>query len=603
MDSVSLPAVWRHACALSAGSPHPTAVSPLGAVLVRCGLNRVAVLHEQLLHLHFCCPVPLLKAPPGSSKKQSQQDAPTGASAPRLSEQLDSAQAEGDDDMTPAGAVPYVAAASQEEVAKELSALSDKVLGHLSLAQGLLDSAAAPVGRSAAAAATEVQQGSRGPVGTLLQQAAPDVLLADAVPLILRSLPLLAQHASQSQLQQAFTAMMRIAGAAAGGCLPLQGPLAPAMASILQADTGLFEQAGSRQAFVAAILAQLQEAVSGVCSAAAVPLAGQSGYDKQQDNTAGRKLIKKSKAAKPAADSPHRRTVCTTATLLLQQLTDEAASDTSVPQLGQLLEAAADVLSTEGPVLAPYGAPFAGGSEALPTGIPPVAAACIGLQRASEFAAGAAPALDAAAATKLALAVVVCQAVLATQFHAEPQTSAASLPRVPQLAGALLACQRLLLALLQRPRAAAGALGSPTMLPKVLTWHHALCCWAEASSRIGSQLGASRADEQQQLCAGMMVEGSEAVGSTSPILRPQEGEGGPCMGLAALQDSTCLVVQTLVCQALLLPGAAAQGQPAARGPGSAVLWMQKVAGQLQVCPSMICRHASSTFRCAAPLSG
>ena len=594
---VSLPVVWRHACALSASSPHPAAVSHLRAVLVRCGLDRVAVLHEQLLHLRFCCPAPLLKAPPGSSQKQSQQDAPTGASAPRLSEQLDTAGAEGDDDMAPAGAVSCVAAASQEEVAQELSALSDRLLGHLSLAQGLLDSAATPVGSSAAAE----QQGSRGPDGTLLQQAAPDVLLADPVPLILRSLPLLAQHANQSQLQQAFTAMMRIAGADGG--LPLQGPLALAVTSTLRADTGLFEQAGSRQAFVAAILAQLQEAVSGVCSAAAAPSAGQSGPYKQQHNSAGRKLIRTSKAAEPAADSPHRRTVCATAMLLLQQLIDKAASDTLMPQLGQLLEAAAAVLSTVGPVLAPYGAPIAGGSEALPTGTPPVAAACIGLQRALEFAAEAAPALDADAAAKLDLAVLVCQAVLATQSHAEPQTSAASLPRVPQLAGALLAGQRLLLALLQRPRAAAGALGSRAMLPKVLTWQHALCCWAEASSRVGSQLGASRADEQQQLCAGTMVEGLEAGGSTSTILRPQEGEGGPCMGLAALQDSTCLVVQTLVCQALLLPGAAAQGQPAALGPGSAVLWMQKVAEQLQVCPSIICRHASSTSCCAVPLSG
>ena len=595
MDTVSLLEVWRHTCALSAGSPHPAVVSHLRAVLARCGLDRVTVLHEQLLHLRFCCPVPLLKAPPGSSQKQRQQDAPAGASAPGLLEQLDIAGAGGDDDVTPAGTVSSVAAASQEEVAQELSALSDRLLDHLSPAWGLLDPAAAPVGSSAAAAAAEEQQESGSPVGALLQQATPDGVLADAVPLIVRSLPLLAQHACQSQLQQAFTAMMHIAGAAAGGGLPAgpqQGRLVLAVASTLQADTGLFEQSGSRHAFVTATLAQLQEVVSVTCSAAAAPAAGHSAAGQQQDDTAGRKLIWNSKAAKAAAGGPQGSTVCATAMLLLQQLTGEAASDTLVPQVGQLLEAAAAVLSTVGPALALTGTPIAGGSAALPIKLQSVAAACDRLRRALELAAGADPALDTGTATKLALAVLVCQAVLAAQSQAEPQFCgkqqfADSPPRVPQLAGALLAGQRLLLALLQRSREAAGALGTPAMLPKVLTWQHALCCWSEASSGGGCPLGALHADEQQQLCAGTVVEGPEAGGSTSTMPRLRGGQAGPGMGLAALQDSTCLVVQTLLCQALLLPGAAAQRQRAATVPGSAVMWMQLVAGQLQVCPGMV----------------
>ena len=619
-DTVSLLAVWRHACVLPADRPPNAAASHLRAALARCGLDRVTVLHEQLLHLRFCCPVPLLKAPPGSSQKQSQQEAPAAASAPRIPEQVDSAGAEGIDDLTPPGAVAYPAAASQEEVAQELGALSDRLLDHLSSAQGLLDHpAAAPVGSSAAAAAAEEQQGSRGPDGTLLRQVAPDVLLADAVPLILRSLPLLAQHASQNQLQQAFTAMLRIAGAPAGGRLPA-GPqqrcLALAVASTLQADTGLLEQAGSRHAFATATLAQLQEVVSAACSAAAAPAAGQGAAEQQQDGRASHKLIRKCKAAEAAAEGPKGSPVCATAMLLLQQLADNAGSDNLLPQLGQLLEAAAAVLSTAGPVLAPTGASSAGGSDALPTKLRPVAAACTGLQRALELAAGVAPALDADAATRLALAVLVCQAVLAAQSQAEPQSCgkqlvAASSLQVPQLAGALLAGQRLLLALLQRPRAPAAALGSFAMLPKVLAWQHALCRWSEASSHSSSQLGALRADEQQQLCAGTVVEGPEAGGSTSTALGLQEGEAGPSMGLAALQDSTCLVVQTLVCQALLLPGAAAQRQPAGTGPGSAVQWMQEVAGQLQVCPGMCCHcwhaccwHACSrSCCCAAPLRG
>lgn len=613
MHIVSLLAVWQHACVFSAGSPHPAAASHLRAVLVRCGLNSMMVLHEQLLHLRFCCPVPLLRAPPGNSQKQSQQDAPAEASPLGLLERLGTAGAEGNDDVTLAGAVSHVAAISQAEVAQELSALSDRLLDNLAPAQRLLDPAAAPVGSSAAATAAEEQQGSGGPVGPPLQQAAP-VLLADAVPLILRNLPLVAQHASQSQLQQAFTAMMRIAGAAAGaGKPPPAGPqhscLALAVASALQADTGLFEQAGSRYAFVTATLAQLHEVVSGVCAEAAAPAAGQGAPKQRQDDSAGHNRIRNLKAADAAAARPQGSSVCATARLLLQQLADKAASDSSVPQLGQLLEAAAAVLSTVGPALAPNGTPTAGGSEPLPTNLQSVAAACVGLQRALELAAGAAPALDADAATKLALAVLVCQAVLAAQFQAELQSCGkqhiyGSLLRVPQLARALLAGQRLLLALLQRPRAAAGALASPTMLPKVLAWQHTLCCWSEASSRIGSQLGASRADEQQQLSAGGVVEGSEAGGSTSALPRPQEGGAGLRMGLAGLQDSTSLVVQTLVCQALLFPDVAAQRQPTERGRGTAVLWMQDVAGQLQVCPGMACMHACmSTCKCAVPLRG